>query len=726
MKKRTRRFQLYFDRALSQSIGKQILLLGLLMLASFGLSLLFLSFSGADWKAYCDDLNISKWVLPLYLLIDGNSFNDLYKSETGIHSYMLIVSGLTYVFGIILFTGMLISVLTNIIAQRIEDHENGLIPYLKSGHYIIMGYDDMVASVIHHIFAKDPEAYILLMTAVDTHVIRNKLSKSFNEKQLKHILVHYGLRTSKEFYPDIHLEASEEVFIVGNRTLPVHDAMNIECIDSICDYLKNDVKPGLKPKRITCMFEDIDTYAAFKTSGIFQHVGDLGIFQNVGDLDIEFIPYNFYIGWANQVLVSRQYKEKHHPEEPLRYPSICGDGITPDDSRFVHLVFVGITNLSVAFAMEAAHLMHFPNFNEKTKQPKTRITFIDINADKEMPEFITRNRHFFEVQSYYYKDLSTNTFSEAEEKPMTDTLSSEIQSHDFLDVEFEFIKGDIFASKVQHEISEWINRHDRYLSIFLTMADQKKNFMMSMNMPEDVYDNEIPVFLRQDQSDNFVTNLRNTDAKPFRYSRMVDGKVVTKERQGRYAHLYPFGMNETAFNANDLAIRKGKLLNDLYVSADYSQYRFTDLDQLEAKPVEQIWAKADEEWKILPVALQWSNLYSTNSFQFKLASLRAMRGLDPDDNSRDTEPLTDNEIAALAHVEHNRWNVEKLLMGYRKPKDSEDKYTHSELKGQCAKDNKNLFIHYDIRPYDELDNVAILDEEVVKYIPWILKMTQQS
>lgn len=717
MKKKTRRFQLYFDRALSQSIGKQILLLGLLMLLSFGLSLLFLSFSGVDWENYSKELGINKWVLPLYLLIDGNSFNDVYKCETEIHPYMLIVSCLTYVFGIILFTGMLISVLTNIIAQRIEDHENGLIPYLKSGHYIIMGYDDMVASVIHSIFVKDPEAYVLLMTAVEARTIRNKLSKSFGEKQLKHILVHYGLRTSKEFYPDIHLESSEEIYIVGNRSLPVHDAMNVECIDSICDYLKNDVTSGLKPKRITCVFEDIDTYAAFKTSDIFQHVGDL---------DIEFIPYNFYSGWANRVLITRQYIEKRHPEEPLRYPSICGDGITPDDSHFVHLVFVGVTNLSVAFAMEAAHLMHFPNFDEKTKKPKTRITFIDMAVDKEMPEFITRNRHFFEVQSYYYKDLSTNTSNDVEEKPMTDALSPEIQGHDFLDVEFEFIKGDIFAPKVQHEISEWINRHDRYLSIFLTMADQKKNFMMSMNMPEEVYDNEIPVFLRQNQSDNFVTNLRNTDAKPFQYSHIVDGKVNTKERQGRYAHLYPFGMNETAFNNNDIAVRQGKLLNYLYSTADYSQCRFTDLKALEALPVEQIWAKADEEWKKLTVALQWSNLYSTNSFQFKLASLRAMRGLQPDDTSHDTDSLSEAEVAALAHTEHNRWNVEKLLMGYRKAKNTEDKYVHDELKGQGAKGNKKLFIHYDIRPFDELDNVFKLDEEVVKYMPWIVKLTQNG
>ena len=130
------------------------------------------------------------------------------------------------------------------------------------------------------------------------------------------------------------------------------------------------------------MFRDLDTYAAFKTSEIFKEVGKLGI---------EFVPYNFHAGWAKQVFVKRVYKDFdiHGVEYP--YPAVYGNGITPDNDKYVHLVFVGTTNLAVAFAMEAANVLHFPNANKK----RTRITFIDINADKERDEFITRNRHFF-------------------------------------------------------------------------------------------------------------------------------------------------------------------------------------------------------------------------------------------------------------------------------------------------------------------------------------------
>ena len=101
-----------------------------------------------------------------------------------------------------------------------------------------------------------------------------------------------------------------------------------------------------------------------------------------------------------------------------------------------------------------------------------------------------------------------------------------------------------------------------------------------------------------------------------------------------------------------------------------------------------------------------------------------MRGLDIDDERRDYEPLTDEEVDKLAIVEHNRWNVEKLLMGYRKPEKNEDKYEYPEFADKLKK-NKNLFIHHDIRPFEKLGTIKELDHEFSRYIPWIMKMTEE-
>ena len=135
-----------------------------------------------------------------------------------------------------------------------------------------------------------------------------------------------------------------------------------------------------------------------------------------------------------------------------------------------------------------------------------------------------------------------------------------------------------------------------------------------------------------------------------------------------------------------------------------------------------IWKEANEKWKELSVALKWSNLYSAYTIRTKLASLRAMRHLKLNDESKDTTSLTETEVEEMARVEHNRWNVEKLLMGYRKPHHDEDKFEYPEFAGEL-KNNKKLFIHHDIRHYYQLDIIKELDKEFSRYIPWIMKMT---
>ena len=106
--------------------------------------------------------------------------------------------------------------------------------------------------------------------------------------------------------------------------------------------------------------------------------------------------------------------------------------------------------------------------------------------------------------------------------------------------------------------------------------------------------------------------------------------------------------------------------------------------------------------------------------------LRSLRGLKMDDNSMDTKPLSDEEVEVLARLEHNRWNVEKLLMGFRKAHKDEDKYEAKAESKAKLKKNKDRFIHHDIRPYDQLDAVKELDKEFSKYIPWIMEMTNKQ
>ena len=227
------KLKLFFDRALSESLWRQIVILIAILLGSLLLSFLLLAFSGCDWIQYCVDNDLSPWLLPIYLLIDSNALNCLYLNSGGnnVHGWMLFACSLTYMIGLLLFNGMIIGVITNLIEYRVEKHRNGLLHYLKSGHYIIMGYDDMVPSIIEEIFSKDREADILLLTAADAEFVRKKLLKSVARDRMEHIFITYGQRTVTDCYEDICLERAKEIYVVGKRDLPSHDAVNIECVD---------------------------------------------------------------------------------------------------------------------------------------------------------------------------------------------------------------------------------------------------------------------------------------------------------------------------------------------------------------------------------------------------------------------------------------------------------------------------------------------------------------
>lgn len=51
--------------------------------------------------------------------------------------------------------------------------------------------------------------------------------------------------------------------------------------------------------------------------------------------------------------------------------------------------------MGIALGVEDAHLLHFPNFC-RDQRLKSRITFFDTEADKEMNFFRGRYRHYFD------------------------------------------------------------------------------------------------------------------------------------------------------------------------------------------------------------------------------------------------------------------------------------------------------------------------------------------
>lgn len=697
------RFWLKFDRSLTHGMWK--LVLGVLVVIGVIWAASSLLRFNDGFRQLCDNKGVSPLLLPFYLLIDTNALNNLYINDgPQLPGSMLFFCTCIYVVGLVIFNGVLISLFVNFFARRKQNYEQGTARYKLSGHYVIMGYDDMVPSVINNLLKEEPEAKIVVLSAVETVKIRERLRKAVERKYMDNIIVYYGHRIAKDWYPSLCLEYSKEIFVVGKRTLPNHDAVNVECVKNIYAYLdeyrrkKKVLQRVVAPQRITCVFEDFDTYAAFQQADIFEK-----------NSHIEFVPYNFYVGWAKQLFVPR---EDNHNREEYDYPAVYRDGIGLDDEHYVHLVFVGTSTFAVVLALEAAHIFHFPNATRKEKPLKTRITFIDINADTEMRLFRTRNRHLFEIQSCLYRDLS---LSEPASEIIAPTVFTGTDA-DFLDVEFEFVKGDIYSSSVQNEVSRWAQDKQQYLSLFFAHANQRDNFCLSMNMPDEVYDNEIPIFVRQDNADTFITELRKAHNELKDFYIITDthkGECLSQKRKQRYAQVFPFGMNNASFCDNTGSWRQAKLYNYTYVD-DSKQKKKTDAG---------FCAHVNEEWRGLAVSKKWSNLYAVDSFGCKQASAEAMGAV--------WDKLTPAQAEVMAEMEHNRWNMEKLLLGYRKPRAFEDKYTlpddveHTEDRKKL-KGNKQYFVHADIRPYDQLDDTTKeTDKKFVRNITWVINTAKE-
>lgn len=63
--------------------------------------------------------------------------------------YLRWFSLLVVVLGLILFCGLLISVISNMLERRVERYREGDIVYPLQNHIVIIGFDNMVPTLIH-------------------------------------------------------------------------------------------------------------------------------------------------------------------------------------------------------------------------------------------------------------------------------------------------------------------------------------------------------------------------------------------------------------------------------------------------------------------------------------------------------------------------------------------------------------------------------------------------
>lgn len=647
-------FTLGFDRAFSGRGRKQFAWLVGILLLFFGVIYLvswFFTFpepsdlatSDSQQGASGSDVPMGRLLQLICLFIDPGSVTNVTPE---LRWFSLGVA----ILGLLLFTGLLISVVSNMLERRVERYREGEIAYPLENHVVVIGFDEMVPMLVQQI-CSDPRygnCYVLIQSVQPAAKVRSCIHTVLDVRQERRILVLHAQRNSTEELEKLCTTRAREILLIGEANEYDHDSLNIDSLQKIVEI--HSKKPNCPRISVSVLFEYQTTYAAFQISDLAEEWRK----------QVDFHPFNFYEEWAKKLLVKRCYEEGNVKVE---YPALDREPITRESDRTVHLVIIGMSRMGVALGVEAAQLLHFPNFC-RDRRLKSRITFIDATADEEMNFFRGRYRHYFDLAPSLYRDME-----HSEEVRVLPPNWNYSPRTDFLDVEFEFIKGRAETPAVQKLLAKWAEDESRQLSIAICLNFPPQAMAMGLYLPDVVYARNIPVFVRQETSSALLNLLNNR---------------LKEEPLNRYSHVFPFGMLANSFDLDRRNTRRAQLVNYIY---DYKGRYGTSPS---AAPSEH---ELQREWDKLPVALQWSNFYCADSVDIKLRSLGF--GTTP------PERLTKEQIELMAEVEHNRWNMEKLLLGYRKPTPAEEILCQDKA---VRKEYKNKrFVHTDIRPFCELD-----------------------
>ena len=585
------------------------------------------------------------------------------------------IAVITSVFGSFLFGCLLISTLSNIIERRIDRYRSGLVRYRHSRHSVIIGADPMLDELVSQLLHTSSEQDIVILTTKDTDQVRRHLTAGLSPEDSRRIFICYGTRDSGKDLESIHISLADKVYILGESgeiddIEYFHDSLNVDCLYKIGRICLDSGRTD----KLKCWMsmEYRTTFNVFQFSDI--PPGHKAI--------IDLHPFNFYEDWARKVLVLNRFGDKKY--KPLDYNGI----ISYESDSYVHLVIIGMSKMGEAMAIEAAHIAHFPNFI-RDRSKKTRITFIDREARACADEFMQTFPYLF--------DLSCSTFIDTEADTVQIRKPSGEYSHlgeDFLDIEWQFVQGRIESEPVRRLLCSWAEDNRAQMTVAVCLNLTHQSIATAMYLPDCIRDRAIPVLVQQRITPSIIDNIS----------------------QQHYANLQAFGMISGSMTLDDSIETYAKRVNYVYSNIQDS----ADIDEaIEKGSPETVGACWRTLTETRPVAKQWSNIYNACSIPTKLRSIGIL-----DINCIET--LTEEQYSLLAEVEHNRWNIEELLLGYRPVTAAEEHFVSTsptpEVMNSRKKSLKASFIHYDIRDYSLLaPSVQVNDIAISKYIPYIIR-----
>lgn len=645
--------------------------------------------------------------------------------------------------GIMCLSGLILSSLVNWISLRAQKWRQGQIQYHGLKNYVvIIGVNEQTATIVRSSIQSGVD-YVLIQTSKNVERERAKLELKLDRSDSEKLVFYFGERTLDEDVHKLRIDKAREVYILGEDMHSVneddHDSFNMTCLEIISNYMK-----GFPKRRIRCHvnFEYQSTFAVFKATHIY---------RSLNDDRIDFIPFNLHEIWAKKVLVDNyailpvgKYAEK----KVIRYAPLDsfsnqeGLGYIQENSaKTVHLVVVGMNQMGVALAMQAALLVHLPNYEkEKSRNLRTTITFIDNNAMREGEYLMGRYQALFALcrhrtiicsQDTFVKDDCLNngnaynimwqhkSYQNADAKwcnwadPMTDGPYAYLGDN-FMDLQWEFIEGNIASSDVQNYLSKLsADLEHRTCTIAVCLNNPQQSIATALYLPETVLKRALQILVYQQNVMDMIDKVSNSEKEWKRYQKLKPFGVI----EGSYTGG---GFDNTLAMFGNIIYDGDSKIPDEEVSGneydtDFMKYCF----------------RARRLWNELGIVYKMANINLADSFNLKL---RSAGNTDEDIKSALNDPET---VKYLGFAEHNRWMTERLTMGYR-PLYAEEKEKLQIAEGQGEYVFSKLYFKDKSRAHlDICSNEAIKecdkkvfekgnDAKLIRMIPSFLKWQQKA
>jgi len=600
------------------------------------------------------EISYGNWAL--HFLNPANYFPE---SITSAHKWWALITGFL---GMVFLSGLLIPIINNAIVRRMERIQNGQVLYHFDNHYVIIGSDGMTASIIKQICKESGREEIVILTAKNVRDVRHQLEVDLNKEEMRRVFFIQGASNSDEDLRKLYIWNALRLIILGDDDSEAHDVLNMQCFWQIYGLLKNR-----ESKKLECdlLFHNQSTYV---------------LLQKIGTVDneklrnkIHFRPFNFHETWAQKVIVDNKAEINN---TIVNYKPLDREGISYDSDKSVHFVIMGMNYMGVALAVETARTAHFPNFIRDPKK-KTRITLIDSNAEQQMNFILSRYPHLFELIDFDYTDVTQKS---PEYRTMEQYKNPNVAFNDFLDIHFSFIKGNFESPQIRKLLSDWAQEEDKLLTIAVCIDDTTISTAAGIYLPPIIYSKNIPVFIQQKETSGLFTE-----------------RVPQEVTGNQYKNVRPFGMINECFSMKireieEMAMKVMWIYNTYYTCRREPESDIKKILQTMKKTETTIdLKKLEEEWQKDKLSNRWSNIYNAYTIHIKERS-----------HGFSSKKMNDDDIRLLAKVEHNRWNVERLIFGFR----ATTKEENTEIRANPARKGyykAEKFAHYDIRPFDELD-----------------------